>query len=99
MGMEIKTFYDLTPRQFDNIRKGFLKNLEDNEKRDWERTRSISYTIYMSIPEGKGKRKKSIKEFMKFPWDEISDQKSKKTPQQIKEMFEKWDKAEFKKEK
>lgn len=95
MGMSVNTFYDLTPRQFDNIRKGFLKKLEDHEKREWERTRNISYTIYMSIPEGKGKKKKPLKEFMKFPWEETKQGRTKKTPEQIKEMFKKWDKAQF----
>ena len=44
-----------------------IEGHNEQEKAEWERTRVVAYTMYLSIPE-KG-RKKKMQQFMPFTWE------------------------------
>jgi hypothetical protein len=54
IGLDISYFYQLTPREFDNIAKGYRRKLDREERQSWEQTRSIMFTIAMpNLPKTK----------------------------------------------
>ena len=96
MGLNLDYFYSLTPREFYNISKGWRARKEGEERLSWEQTRSIMFTV--ASPNLKKKNLK-ITEFMPFPWEKLQKEKKKLSESELKTMFERWDKAEFKSQK
>lgn len=66
--------------------EGYNDRIENLEKLEWNRTRAVAYIVYLSIPEKKGKVKKSIERFMPFKWDK--EGKKKLSPKEIREQWE-----------
>ena len=54
--------------------------------------------IHLCFPNLKKKNLK-ITEFMPFPWEKLQKEKKKLSESELKTMFERWDKAEFKSQK
>ena len=97
IGLDISYFYQLTPREFDNIAKGYRRKLDREERQSWEQTRSIMFTIAMpNLP--KTKRNMKITEFMPLPWEKQKKEIPKMSREELNQMFAKWDKLEFKKQ-
>jgi len=91
MGLNLDYFYSLTPREFDNIRKGFIKKEEARIQLSWEQTRTLMYAITApNLP--KAKRNMKITEFFPLPWDETKKPKKQLSKKELGEMFKKWDK-------
>ena len=43
MGMDVDSFYDLTPRQFQNKVKGYQSRVDFEQDQHWERARVIAF--------------------------------------------------------
>lgn len=96
IGLDIQYFYQLTPREFNNIVKGFAKKREDALHLSWEQTRSIMFTVAApNLP--KSKKHLKITDFMPFPWEKSTTEKTKPNKEDLKEVFKKWDNLNFKK--
>jgi len=111
MGLNLDYFYSLTPREFENIAKGYndkqtrlLEAANHELKASWERARIIAHQVYCSIPQKKGKKHVGVAEFLPFEWDKKEESEDKKpvkamTKKEVKNLFESWDKIEFKENK
>lgn len=71
MGLEIEYLYSLTPRQFNNVVRGYTKREEIREMGEWERARQIAYIS--AIFSGNAKKNLRPIDLMKFAWDESKD--------------------------
>lgn len=95
MGLEIRYFYSLTPRQFNNIATGIRKKIETEYKIQWEQQRFTAYFTYLSIPLKKGiKHAESPEKFYPFSWETqqgVQDQKIS-TPEEARKFWEDIDK-------
>jgi hypothetical protein len=65
MGMDIVTFYHLTPDEFEQVYEKWSDSRDAEYKNKWEQTRLICY--YAIRPNLKGNPK--VTTFMKFPWE------------------------------
>jgi hypothetical protein len=65
MGMTVEEFYNLTPRQFQNKREGFERQLEHTTQLMWEVTR---WQAAVNIAPHTKKRL-GPKDLVQFPWD------------------------------
>jgi len=94
MGLNIDYFYSLTPREFNNIFKGYSEKENAQLKLSWEQTRIIAYHSVMW-----GKDIPKIVDFMPFLWEENEKEtKPKPTRESINKTFEKWDNLIFEKQ-
>ena len=98
MGMSIDDFYNIEERQFFNISKGYKEKEMNAAKLSWEQTRAIMYTVHLSTPTDKKRKKISIQEFMSFDWEKKKEKVKARTPEEIKALHKKWDKVNFNKE-
>lgn len=94
VGLVVTYFYSLTPRQFDNILKGYIKKQEEQTKTSWEQTRYVMW-IMASVNSTK---KIELTKLLQFPWDDASAETPKPSKAELKAMFKKWDQLEFKKQ-
>lgn len=92
MGLSISYFYNLTPRQFQNIVNGYSRKSERLSKEKWEQTRWICF--YTSGPHSKKINK--LKDTILFPWDEEGEIKiDNRTPEeQLKSIKKAWEKID-----
>jgi len=65
MGMTVDELYDMTPRQFQNKRKGFQRVFERNIQTIWESTR---WNAAVTIAPHTKKRLKP-RDLIAFPWE------------------------------
>jgi hypothetical protein len=65
MGMTVDELYDMTPRQFQNKRKGFQRVIEHNVQTIWETTR---WNAAITIAPHTKKRLKP-RDLIAFPWE------------------------------
>lgn len=65
MGMTVEEFYNITPRQFQNKREGFQKQMQYHTELLWETTR---WQAAVNVAPHT-KRKVSPKDLAAFPWD------------------------------
>ena len=93
MGLDINYFYALTPREFDNIRKGYAKKIQSQTRLSWEQTRSIMYMVNLSIPTKR--KKESITKFLPFSWEKAEVEAKGLSKKEQKDLFKKWDKVKF----
>lgn len=100
IGLSLNDFYDMTPRQFFNISKGYKKQQTRIERLSWEQTRAVMYAIHLSIPKDpkKGKKTVSLQEFLPFDWEQEKEVKKENTTEEIEKLHKKWDKVKFDKE-
>ncbi len=65
MQLDIKTFYDLTPRAFQNYFEGFQGQKERAHQEQWEQIRWLAFYA------ASGNLKKGTKpeQLLNFPWD------------------------------
>jgi hypothetical protein len=73
MGMDIQSFYQLTPEEFEEIYTRWSELRDSEFRNSWEQTRCNSYwSIKASL------KNVTMQKFMPLPWDKTKD-KSKKT--------------------
>jgi hypothetical protein len=65
--MDIQSFYDLTPDEFEEVYKKWAEQRDATYKNEWDQTRVIAYQVYLSNTLLKSK--KTMKGFLPFPWD------------------------------
>ena len=75
--MTINEFWQLTWREFLLYKKAY----ENQQIKEWERTRTLAYMIYRS--NSTDKNPKNIKSFFPLPSDEVEDEKPKLTEEQL----------------
>lgn len=93
MGLNISYFYNLTPRQFQNIVDGYTRKAERLSKEKWEQTRWICF--YAAGPHCK--KIKSLKDTIHFEWDEedkFSIQDDRTPEEQLKSIKKVWEKID-----
>lgn len=90
IGLTITEFYDITPREFDNIVRGYKRKAEFNYKDGWEKTRRLAFAV--TAPYIPKKDNITLFDFMPLPWDPDKEKKPERTPEQVKNIFERWDK-------
>ena len=82
MGLTIKYFYSLSPREFWNVVQGYSKRQLEQQKNSWFQTRLIAYSsaFCMGNPD-----KITIDKFLPEPWKEVIKKIDKAaTPEEVK---------------
>jgi hypothetical protein len=64
MGMDIQTFYRLSPEEFEIVYTEWSKLRNGEFENTWEQTRAIAFWSTVA-----NLKNKSIKKFMPLPWD------------------------------
>ena len=74
--MTYSDLYDLTPRAYWNAVDGFYEMVENNDRREWVRTRwSTCCLINMQLPKGK---QLSPQKLLRFNWEKKENEKESK---------------------
>ena len=88
----------MTPREFDNYRKGYIRRIEAIDQTEWVRTRWLGFIMIKTV-DAKGKYK-TPKDLFKFDWEQsnIDQEKIKKLerrfPKTLAEVkSKKWEKV------
>ena len=86
MGLSLFEFYELTPRQFQNLFTGFVESEEVKTKERWYQTRWVSFWAAC------GHLKKGTKpdKLIEFPWEKIIENTGVPTEQEIDAMKSRW---------
>ena len=75
--MKPEDFWFLTPIEYYNIKKSFIKNQENTTKDSWEQSRRLAYFIFVCRPNQPKGANNSMHYFTHniFPliWDEVSE--------------------------
>ncbi len=84
-------FYDLTPREFDNLLKAAKQLAESEYKQEWELARYQAYYTLKPYLDKKDQTK-SIKEIVALPWDAAKELPVKPTKKEDAAAF--WARAD-----
>ena len=90
LGMDVDSFYDLTPRQFNNKVIGHYARIEFLENQEWQRARLISF--YAIKGHDSKNRLKQPKALFALPGDkkEKKQQSAPMTKEQALALAQKW---------
>ena len=95
IGLEIAYFWDLTPRQFENIVTGYRNKEETREKNNWYRAR---WQMYYSVVAMSGTDKLKPEELLPFPWEKEEKTALDIVPKTREEAKAFWDAIDKKKQ-
>lgn len=94
MGLSLFEFYELTPRQFQNLFNGYADNKFEAEKSTWYQTR------WMAFYAGLGNLKKGTtpEKLIEFPWEKILENTGVPSDEEIQETRDRWAEIDRKRE-
>lgn len=93
--MSEEALADLTPRGFANKLKGFFELEEQKQRREWERTRWMTWLLIDIQLEEKYKLN-DPKQLVKFDWEQDSEKTESKvlSKEEVDAIFSKWEKPQ-----
>ena len=73
MGLSPGAWLDMTPREFDNYRIGYVRRVEGFERTDWSRARYIAWASL--TPHAKKGSLETPKDLFEFDWEKDDREK------------------------
>lgn len=92
LGLSLDYLYNLTPRQYSNTLRGFVKRERDRSQEDWYRVRKMM--VAFLAPYSSGADALDEKKILPFPWEENAEDSSLTDAEALQKVADFWAKRD-----